>query len=136
MSQQSAGTAQQAPTSPHLQVWRWTVTLFVSITHRMTGMALYSGTILLTVWLAAAATGPEAFAAVQGIYTSPLGLIIMAGYSWALFFHLLNGIRHLAWDAGYGFSIPAAKGTAWGVVAGSLILTIAIWGIALLTGGN
>jgi len=132
MSDQSAST----PLSPHLQIWRWTVTLFCSITHRATGMAMYAGTVLLTIWLAAAATGEAAFNTVQAIYTSPFGLIVLFGYTWALFFHLLNGIRHFIWDAGYGFSIPASRGTAWGVVGGSLALTVAVWAAVFMTGGN
>ena len=124
------------PVSPHLQIWRWTATLICSITHRATGMALYSGTVLLTIWLAAAATGEEAFAAVSAVYTSPVGLLILFGYTWALFFHLLNGIRHLVWDAGYAFSIPAARTGAWIVLIGSAVLTVIVWAVALLTGGN
>lgn len=132
MSDQAA----TAPVSPHLQIWRWTITLFVSITHRATGMALYSGTVLLTLWIAAAATGDEVYQAIHSLYTSPVGLIVMFGYSWALFFHLLNGVRHLVWDAGYAFSIPAARMGAWIVVGGSLVLTILVWGAAFLTGAN
>lgn len=128
--------AATTPLSPHLQIWRWTVTLFCSIGHRLTGMALYSGTILLTIWLAAAATGEEAYSVIHGIYTSPVGYVVMIGYTWALFFHLANGIRHLVWDAGYGFSIPASRASAWAVVISSLVLTLAVWGAVFLTGGN
>ena len=121
--------AATAPVSPHLQIWRWTITMFVSIGHRVTGMALVAGTILLTIWLAAAATGDEAFATVSGIYTSPFGLLVLFAYTWALFFHLLNGVRHLIWDAGYGFEIASATRSGMTVVAAAAVLTLATWAL-------
>lgn len=127
-------TRETAPLSPHLSIWRFSVTMAASITTRITGVGLYLGAILLTVWLAAAAIGDEAFAAVQAVYTSPLGLIILFGFTWALFYHLLAGIRHLFWDAGYGFKLPVAHGTAWGAYIGSAVLTLAVWGAAWATG--
>src|SRR3546814_18690121 len=93
------------PLSPHLQVYRWQSTRTLSILHRLTGIALAVGTLLLTYWLAAAATGSDAFAAAQGFIGSLVGRLLLFGWSYALFYHLCNGIRHLVWDAGYGFEI-------------------------------
>ena len=87
------------PLSPHLQVYRWQITMALSILHRMTGVGLGLGLLLLTWWVVAAATGPDYFDFVQGIMASWLGRLILLGFTWALFFHLCNGIRHLFWDA-------------------------------------
>src|SRR5271169_6259674 len=91
------------PLSPHLQIYRWPVTMATSITHRATGVALSAGTLLLAWWLIATASGPEAFATFQNLAANPIGEIVLLGFVWSLAFHLLNGIRHLAWDLGYGF---------------------------------
>ncbi|MFN4310208.1 MAG: succinate dehydrogenase, cytochrome b556 subunit [Ferrovibrio sp.] len=120
----------ERPLSPHLQVYRWPVTMASSILHRVTGVGLALGTLLLTWWLVAAAAGPEYYAWVQMLLGSWLGRLILFGFTWALFYHLLNGIRHLAWDAGYGFSIPAANRSAWLVIVGSVVLTVLAWIIA------
>lgn len=120
----------ERPLSPHLQVYRWPVTMASSILHRATGVGLGLGTLLLTWWLVAAAAGPEYYAYVQMVLGSWLGRLILFGFTWALFYHLLNGIRHLAWDAGYGFSIPAANRSAWLAIVGSVVLAVLAWIVA------
>ena len=114
------------PLSPHLQIWRFTVTMAASITHRGTGVALYSGTALLAFWLFAVAQGPGFFWRVGGFLTSPFGMIILGGYVWALCYHLLNGLRHLYWDYGRGFEPATAQKTAWAVYIGATALTALI----------
>lgn len=119
------------PLSPHLQIYRWQWTMALSILHRATGVALSVGTLLLTAWLVAAAVGPEAFAKVQGFIGSPLGLLMLFGWTFALFYHLAAGIRHLVWDAGYGFDLASAEKGAYVVVGAALILTVATWVVGL-----
>lgn len=115
------------PLSPHLQVYRWTVTMASSILHRATGAALGAGTLLLAWWLLAAATGPDAFEVVRDFMAGIFGRLILFGFTWALMFHLLNGIRHLAWDAGKGFELKTATTTGWLAVIGSVVLTLLAW---------
>ena len=103
------------PLSPHLQVYRPQITSMLSILHRLTGVALAVGTLLLTYWLVAAASGPEAFAGAQGLIGSFLGRLLLFGWSFALFYHLCNGIRHLFWDAGKGFDLPTVVRSGWAV---------------------
>jgi succinate dehydrogenase / fumarate reductase cytochrome b subunit len=117
----------ERPISPHLQIYKWQITSVLSILHRITGAALGIGALLLAWWLLAAASGPHAFAVAQGFIASWLGRLILLGFSWALFFHLCNGIRHLAWDAGYGFDLPTVERTGWLVVIGSAALTLLAW---------
>jgi len=124
------------PLSPHLQVYRWQWTMALSILHRMTGVALAVGTLLLAWWLIAAAAGPEAYAGAQGFIGSWLGRLLLFGWTFALFYHLANGIRRLGWDAGWGFELKIAEATAWIVVAAAAILTLVAWiaGYAVLGG--
>jgi len=114
------------PVSPHLQVYRWSVTMASSILHRVTGVALGAGTLLLAWWLVAAATSDEAFALVQHCMGSWPGQLVMLGFCWALTYHLFNGIRHLAWDMGYGFELKAAQLSGWFVFIASTVVTLAI----------
>jgi succinate dehydrogenase / fumarate reductase cytochrome b subunit len=120
------------PLSPHLQIYRPQLTSVLSITHRLTGVALAFGTILLVWWIIAAATGEEHFRLVQEIMSSWYGLVILLGFSWAVFYHLCNGIRHLFWDAGYGFDLDIAYKSGWATVVGSFILTGFAWAIGIL----
>ena len=115
------------PLSPHLQVYRFQWTMALSILHRITGVALAVGTLLLVWWLAAAASGPEAFATVQGFIGSILGLWLLFGWTLALFYHLCNGIRHLFWDAGYGFELDVAYRSGLAVLGASVALTLISW---------
>ena len=119
------------PLSPHLQIYRWPITMLTSILHRATGVALYSGSVLLLIWLAAAATGAEAYGRVIAVYGSPLGLAVLTGYGWALAYHALNGVRHLFWDAGAGFGKRQAKASSLVVLLGSAALVIGGWALAL-----
>ena len=107
------------PTSPHLTIYRWTVTMAASITHRATGIALGAGFLVLAWWLIALATSPDAYDDFAAAAAHPLGQIVLYAFAWALAFHLLNGIRHLFWDVGYGFNIHTAKLTGVFVYLGS-----------------
>jgi succinate dehydrogenase / fumarate reductase cytochrome b subunit len=124
------------PLSPHLQIYRWQITMALSIVHRMTGVALTLGTIVLVWWLLAAAAGPGPYATVQAVIGSWLGRLLLFGWSFALFYHLCNGIRHLAWDAGLGFEIKMMTATGWIVVVTSLGLTLLSWGLGYAAMGG
>lgn len=115
------------PLSPHLQVYKPQLTTFMSITHRATGIALAVGTLMLVFWLIAAATGETAFNEVQAFLGSIVGRLLLLGWSFALFYHLCNGLRHLFWDAGKGFEIETAYMTGRIVIAASILLTIGAW---------
>jgi succinate dehydrogenase / fumarate reductase cytochrome b subunit len=119
------------PLSPHLGIYRWQLTMLLSITHRATGIALSLGSFLLLYWLVALANGPQAYAQAQALIGSWLGLLILLGFSAALFFHLCNGIRHLMWDFGAGLSREEAYKSGVVVVAATLVLTILAWGVGL-----
>ena len=122
------------PLSPHLQIYRPQLTSVLSILHRLTGIALAVGTLLLVWWLAAAASGENAFADVQAVIGSWIGRLLLLGWSFALFFHLCNGIRHLFWDAGKGFALGTVYATGRAAVAAAVVLTAAawIWGYATM----
>jgi len=124
------------PLSPHLGIYRWQVQMVTSILHRATGIALSAGTILLVVALLALADGPEAYGKVQAFARSWIGTLLLVGWTWALAFHLLNGIRHLAQDLGYGYPPPAFVRNSWIVSLGSLVLTALVWACVLLQGGS
>ena len=115
------------PLSPHLQVYRPQLTSVLSITHRLTGIALAVGTVWLVAWLAAAAAGPEAFAGAQDFAGSFFGQLLLFGWTLALFYHLCNGIRHLFWDAGYGFELDEAYRSGWTVLVATGVLTLIAW---------
>ena len=125
----------QRPLSPHLQVYRWQIQMATSIVHRATGIILALGAFLIAGALLAMATGPDAWQCVQGLASSWFGLVFLFGWTWAFAYHLLNGIRHLVQDAGYGFSIPAFVRSGWLSVIGSLLLTGLIWGFIIAKGG-
>ena len=112
------------PLSPHLQVYRWQITMALSIVHRISGVGLALGMLLLTWWLAAAASGPEYFDMVHGIMGSVIGRVILLGFTGSLYFHLCNGIRHLCWDAGYGFELGAMRNSGILVIVATVVLTL------------
>ena len=119
--------SRERPLSPHLQVYRPQITSVLSILHRITGGALAAGTLLLVYWLIAIAGGPDTYDAAQSVVGSIIGRILLFGWSWALFYHLANGIRHLAWDAGKGFELRTVTISGWTVVILSFALTLAAW---------
>jgi len=126
----------ERPLSPHLQIYRVTLTMAMSIAHRATGLALYVGTLLLVWWLVAAASGPTAYADVQAFIGSFIGRLIIFGYTWALMHHLLSGIRHFVWDLGYGFKPNEREALTWGALMGGISLTVLLWIIAYAIGGG
>ncbi len=130
-----APARKERPLSPHLQIYSPLINMVMSILHRITGAALYAGTLLLAWWLIAAAAGPEHFRVVSGLLGSPIGLLVLAGYTWALMHHMLGGIRHLIWDTGNGFDLGTVNLLSWGTLIGSLSLTALIWGVALVAKG-
>jgi succinate dehydrogenase / fumarate reductase cytochrome b subunit len=101
--------------------------MLLSITHRITGVGLAMGGVLLVWWLMALASGPEYFALVQALLASSIGRLMLLGWTWAMFYHLCNGIRHLCWDAGWGFELDTARNTGLLVLAGSILLTVGSW---------
>jgi succinate dehydrogenase / fumarate reductase cytochrome b subunit len=115
------------PLSPHLSVYRFTLTMTLSIVHRFTGMALYFGTALLAWWLVAAAIGGSALDLVHIAFGHWLGQLVLLGYTWALFHHMLGGIRHFVWDTGAGFEHRGREGLAWFTLIGGLVLTLLVW---------
>ena len=127
--------ANQRPLSPHLQVYRPQITSVLSIFHRITGVVLAFGAVMLVLWLVALANGPERYTLLVEVLATPIGLLLLACWTYAMFYHLCNGIRHLFWDAGMGFELAQAKTSGWIVVAASITLTVVVWAGALLGGG-
>ena len=125
----------QRPLSPHIGIYRPQITSVLSILHRMTGIALAFGAILLTFWLSAAAYGPEAFSQAQKLMGSLFGRLILFGLTFSLVYHLCNGIRHLAWDIGWGFELSKLRATGWIVLIASIFATGVIWVLAYKAAG-
>lgn len=126
----------QRPISPHLQVYRLMFTMVMSGAHRVTGIVLYFGALLLAWWLIAVASGPNAYANVVSIMGSPIGLLVLLGYTWSLVHHLLGGVRHLIWDLGYGFGPAEREWLARATLVGSIVLTVIIWVIGYFVMGG
>lgn len=122
----------QRPLSPHLQVYKPQLSSVLSITHRATGVFLSIGSAFLALWLLALASGGEAWACAEAISGSWFGILCLAGWSYALFFHLCNGIRHMVWDTGRNLEMDSANKSGIFVVLASLILTAAVWAAACL----
>ena len=112
------------PLSPHLQIYKPQLTSVLSVSHRATGIALTLGTLLLVWWVSAGAIGAEAYDRVQGFTGSWLGILLLIGWAFSLFFHLCNGVRHLVWDAGRGLDLATTYASGWAVVAASGGLTL------------
>jgi succinate dehydrogenase / fumarate reductase cytochrome b subunit len=125
----------QRPLSPHIQVYRWQVQMVSSILHRATGIALSVGSLVVVWGLLALAAGEESFDCFKTCAGSPLGLVLLLGWSWSLFYHLCNGIRHLLQDAGAGYEIVQFVRSSWLSVAGSIVLTVLVWAYVLTAGG-
>ena len=119
--------AQDRPLSPHLQVYRPQLTSMMSIAHRATGVALTTGTIVLAVWIVSLALGANAYAVTSSLLAHPLGQFVLFGYSAALIYHALNGVRHISWDLGFGLTIPQVYRTGHAVLLVTMILTAALW---------
>lgn len=115
------------PTSPHLQIYRWTVTMAMSIAHRATGIANYGGMALLAVWLLAAASGQEALTQVNYVYGSWFGQLVLFGFTWSLVHHMLGGLRHYVWDFAVMMEPGQREALAWANLAASVVITILIW---------
>jgi succinate dehydrogenase / fumarate reductase cytochrome b subunit len=126
------------PLSPHLQVWRMTLTMAMSIVHRITGGALYFGMLLVAWWLLAAAAGPNAYAMFESFIGSIVGKLILFGFTWALIHHALGGVRHFIWDMGRGFEPNEREMLALATLIGSIGLTIVLWviGFMIVGGGS
>jgi succinate dehydrogenase / fumarate reductase cytochrome b subunit len=128
--------AVERPLSPHLTIYRPQINMVMSIVHRLTGAALYLGTLLLAAWLIAAAMGEGPFATVSGIFAHPLVKLVLLGYSWALIHHMLGGMRHLLWDTGRAMQPRSVDFVCWLTIIGSLALTAALWAVGIsLRGG-
>ena len=126
-----ADSRQQArPLSPHLQIYRPMLSMMMSITHRITGVTLYFGTILVVWWLAAAAHSDGYFNLVQAFFSHWFGRFILFGFTWALIHHALGGIRHFIWDMGRGFKLPTVEWMVRVNLIGSIVLTLLVWTIA------
>ncbi|QNT69820.1 succinate dehydrogenase, cytochrome b556 subunit [Defluviicoccus vanus] len=125
----------ERPLSPHLQVYKPQLTSVLSILHRVTGVALTAGTLLLTWWLVSAAYGPDAFATAQGFAGSLIGQLILWGFTFALFYHLGNGVRHLAWDFGWGFELSQLRTSGIIMVAFAVGATLVTLIAAYAVGG-
>lgn len=115
------------PLSPHLQIYRWQITSVLSITHRLTGLWLGIGALVLSAWLITLVDAAAAFHALTAFFATPVGIFLLITWSWALFYHLLNGIRHLFWDLGWGFERARYVTTGWTVVILSLLLALLFW---------
>ena len=124
------------PLSPHLQIYRPMLTMMMSIVHRITGIALYFGTVIVAWWFLAAASGPAGYAKFEWFSGSIIGRLILFGYTWALMHHLLSGIRHFVWDLGYGFKANEREALTWGAAVGGISLTVLLWIIAYVIGGG
>lgn len=123
------------PLSPHVSIWRWHATMASSIAHRMSGVVNYIGAVLITIWLAALAAGPEAYGAVEALMAGPLGILVtlaLIGFTLSLVYHMLNGLRHLVWDLGHGFDPQGSNLRSLLIFAGAVVITAAIW---ILAGG-
>ena len=127
-------SASNRPLSPHLQVYRLPLSAILSILHRATGVVLSIGTLLLVWWLMSVAQGEAAFNGAQSVVGSFLGQLILFGWTFCLFFHLSNGVRHLFWDVGHGFDNETVEKTSMAVIGSSIGLTLLVWIIALAAG--
>jgi succinate dehydrogenase / fumarate reductase cytochrome b subunit len=130
------GSQAARPLSPHLQIYSPLINMVMSILHRITGAALYFGTLIVAWVLVAAASGPDQFAFATGLLATWPGQLILIGYTWALLHHLVGGIRHFIWDTGRGFDLATIDFLSWGSAAVSAIATILIWGYVLLCTGS
>jgi succinate dehydrogenase / fumarate reductase cytochrome b subunit len=132
----------EPPVSPHLMtggfgsplLWRWHITMWTSILHRASGVALYVGALIAAAWAVALAEGPDRYAQFKGLMGSPLGKVVMFGLTLSYFYHLASGVRHIVWDSGHGLDVKSASASSALVLAFALAATVSVWGIAIMTG--
>ncbi len=115
------------PLSPFTSIWRWHITMVTSILHRASGVVLLAGSVLFCLWLLALALGEERYTQMMGILASAPGRLVLFGCTLALFFHLLNGVRHLVWDMGHGFEPKTANRASWLILVLAILLSLALW---------
>lgn len=125
----------QRPLSPHMGIYKWQVQMVTSIVHRATGIALSVGTLLVLWGVFSLASGEDSYNQFKTCIGSPIGLILMFGWTWALFYHLCNGVRHLFQDGGMGYAIPQFVRSSWLSIGGSIVLTLLVWAYVLMCGG-
>jgi succinate dehydrogenase cytochrome b subunit len=125
----------QRPLSPHLQIYKWQVQMVSSILHRATGIALAVGSLLVVCGLLQLAAGEDSFNHFRSLVGNPVVQVLLVGWSWALFYHLCNGIRHLVQDAGLGYGISQFVRSSWLSLVASLVLTVLVWVWVLMAGG-
>jgi succinate dehydrogenase / fumarate reductase, cytochrome b subunit len=130
------GVRPERPLSPHLQIYRPLINMVMSIVHRMTGVALYVGALVLAWWLIAASLGPAELDTVNGYLGSWLGQIVLIGLLWSLVHHALGGIRHFIWDLGRGYELATIDLLSWLTIVLSVVLTIVLWGIVIIVRGG
>ena len=122
-------TVRARPTSPHWRIYRWQIGSSLSILHRLTGITLALGLLALCYWLVSLAGGEKSYAAAARVFASPLGLLVLVSLTFAFFYHLLNGVRHLLWDAGYGFGRAPRHASGWFALIAALFATLVIWAL-------
>ena len=125
----------QRPLSPHMGIYKWQVQMVTSIVHRATGIALSVGTLLVLWGVFALASGEDSYNQFKACAGSPVGLVLLFGWTWALFYHLCNGVRHLFQDGGMGYAIPQFVRSSWLAIAASIVLTLVVWAYVLTSGG-
>jgi len=125
---------ERRPLSPHLQVYKIQITSLLSILHRGTGIVLYGGAILWVGWLLVLSSGQQSYESMQSFVFHPLGLVVLLGLTFSFFYHFCNGLRHLLWDAGYGFEMTTVRRSGWFVVISTFVLTISSWVLAMTWG--
>ena len=130
---ESAPVRRPPPLSPYM-LWRWHVTMFTSIAHRATGVALYGAALILAGWTLSLASGSQAYGTYMALLGSPLGKIVLFGITVSAFYHLANGIRHLVWDMGQGLDVKIANASAWGVIIFAVVASAAFWAWLFMTG--
>ena len=132
----AAGKRRPRPLSPHLSIYKLTMTMAMSIAHRISGGALYIGVLLLAWFLIAASTDAATFGVFSAFIESIIGRLVLFGFTWALFHHLVGGIRHFIWDLGYGFKASEREALTWGALVGGVSLTVLVWIVAYVIGGG
>jgi succinate dehydrogenase / fumarate reductase cytochrome b subunit len=133
MARAEARTAR--PLSPHLSIFRPYINMVMSIVHRITGSINYAGSLMLALWLAMSASGPDGYNLAQSLSGSPLGLLVLFGYSWSLIHHACGGIRHFIWDFGAGLQRESFRRLSWMTIIASLPITLLVWVIGLIKWG-